>query len=160
MWHGKSLHAGWRLRLTRPTKTENKHGRPPLLGRGRGEEKQAALLRDVALTQPYPTGEGEGLLRDAVVPDHIRVQPLLIPLHVIAHHDLGFALIDKYVRRILLQLLLHLLVKIQTLRRIRLGYRRQRGFVQLRDFPAVQPATVLDLPSFHAKALALECASK
>ncbi|SAF84168.1 Uncharacterised protein [Enterobacter cloacae] len=42
---------------------------------------------------------GEKLLRNAIVPDHIRVQPLLIPLHIIAHHDLSFALVNEHVRR-------------------------------------------------------------
>jgi hypothetical protein len=33
---------------------------------------------------------GNKTLGDVIVPDHIGVQPLLIALHVIAHHDLGF----------------------------------------------------------------------
>ncbi len=39
----------------------------------------------------------------------------------------------------MLQLLLHLLIQVEAFGWIRLGYRRQRGFVQLRDLPAIKP---------------------
>ena len=53
---------------------------------------------NVGRVSAAPPGSQGGLFRHFIVPDHIRVQALLIALHVIAHHNLGFALVDEHVR--------------------------------------------------------------
>lgn len=55
---------------------------------------------------------------------------------------------------------LHRFVQVEAFRRVRLRHRGEGGFIQLRICQPLSPATVLDLPSFQAKALALEWASK
>ncbi len=84
-------------------------------------------------------GDKTRLLGHVIVPDHVGVQSLLIALHVVTHHDLGFPLVNEDVRRMLEQGFLHRFVQAEAFRRVRLRHRGEGGFIQLRDLPAVEP---------------------
>lgn len=99
-----------------------------------------AAKRSPGQTRPLDPATRTRLLGDAIVLDHIGVQPLLTVLYVIACHDLGFPLVNKDVWRVLQQGFLHRLVQIEAFHQVWLRHRGEDGFIQLKDLPAAEPS--------------------
>ncbi len=100
-------------------------------------------------------GDKTRLLGHVIVPDHVGVQSLLIALHVVTHHDLGFPWSIKTYGECWSRVSCIVLYRPRRFAGSGSATAARVALFSSGICQPLSPATVLDLPSFQAKALAL-----